>query len=148
MNRVDKTIERADKKCTSHGARLTAKRKLVLSGLLKSERAMSAYELVDYCKEEFDQVIPAMSVYRILEFLAHEQLAHKVNFLNKYIACCQIDCDHAHGRAQLLVCGKCERVKEISLGESTENKLNLDIRKAGFQLESCLLYTSPSPRDS
>lgn len=97
---------------------------------------MSAYELVDYCKEEFDEVIPAMSVYRILDFLEQEQLVHKVNLLNKYIACCHIDCNHSHGRAQLLVCGKCERVKEISLGRTTEENLKHDVKKAGFQLAS------------
>jgi len=136
MNQVQKAIEHVEQKCRSKGIRLTKKRKLILSSLLTSEKAMSAYELIDYCKQEYDEVLPAMSVYRILEFLQQEQLVHRLNLVNKYVACCHIDCDHSHDIAQFLICGKCQKVKEISLEKATEEKLKLDVEKAGFQMES------------
>ena len=51
---------------------------------------MSAYELVDYCKETYGVSPPPMSVYRILDFLQQERLVHKLNLANKYIACAHI----------------------------------------------------------
>lgn len=55
MNNVESILSYAENNCKAHGARLTNKRKQVLSGLLKSQKAMSAYELVDFCREEFGE---------------------------------------------------------------------------------------------
>ena len=83
MSKVQAIIDHAEQQCKENGTRLTSKRKHVLCGLLKSDKAMSAYELVDYCKTEFDETIPAMSVYRILEFLEREHLVHRLNLAKK-----------------------------------------------------------------
>lgn len=136
MSRLEKKIEQAERKCIQNGVRLTVKRKLVLSSLLVSDKAVSAYEIVDYCKKSFGQIIPAMSVYRILEFLEQQQLAHKLNLANKYVACSHIGCDHAHEVSQFLICRVCQRVKEVSLGKMTENELRNDVKEAGFHLVS------------
>lgn len=135
-NHVQETMEHVAQKCSSKGIRFTNKRKLILSSLLTCKKAMSAYELVDYCKQEFDEIFPAMSVYRILEFLQQEQLVHKLNLVNKYVACHHIACDHSHGVPQFLICGKCQRVKETSLGVMTKEELKHDVEQAGFQLVS------------
>ena len=116
MANLKATMDSAEKQCQLRGTRLTDKRKIVLTGLVKSKHAMTAYELVDYCKEESGESIPAMSVYRILEFLENEGLVHKLKLANRYVACIHIACDHRHGAAKFLIC-------------------------------TCLLYTSPSPRD-
>lgn len=135
MNQIESILDHAENSCKAHGARLTKKRKQVLSGLLQAEKAMSAYELVDYCKEEYGENMPAMSVYRILDFLQEEHLVHKLNLANKYIACAHITCSHDHGTQQFLICSQCERVEEISVGKSTINTLQRSIEDAGFQLE-------------
>ena len=136
MERVENIIEHAEQHCKAHGARLTNKRKQVLSGLLKSQKALSAYELVDYCKAEFGEAIPAMSVYRILDFLQDEHLVHKLSLANKYVACSHITCDHAHGVPQFLICGKCQKVEEISISQSTITELQHNVTQAGFHLVS------------
>ena len=136
MGKVERIIEHAEKHCKTHGARLTNKRKQVLSGLLKSQKALSAYELVDYCKTEFGETIPAMSVYRILDFLKDEHLVHKLNLANKYVACSHITCDHDHGVPQFLICGECQKVEEITICESTISELQQAVVDAGFHLMS------------
>ncbi|MEM7206656.1 MAG: Fur family transcriptional regulator [Pseudomonadota bacterium] len=136
MNHLQETVERVEEKCRSNGTRLTKKRKMILGALIANEKAMSAYELLDYCKQELGEEMPAMSVYRILEFLEQEQLVHRLNLVNKYVACCHIECDHSHEDSQFLICGKCEKVKEINLDKVTEEKLKHDIEKAGFQMAS------------
>lgn len=136
MHRIQAIIEYAEKHCKEHGARLTNKRKQILTGLLQSERALSAYELVEYCKSEFGENLPAMSVYRILDFLQDEQLVHKLNLANKYVACAHITCNHVHEVPQFLICDNCQKVKEISINKSTIDTLKRNVKKAGFHLVS------------
>lgn len=133
---VESVIEEAEQRCRDRGARLTTKRKQVLSGLLHAESALSAYELVDYCRSEYGHAIPAMSVYRILDFLQSQHLVHKLNLANKYVACAHITCDHDHGVPQFLICGSCQRVEEINVAKSTINALQRSVEEAGFELVS------------
>jgi len=133
MSKLDTVLKHAEKQCSAHGTRLTNKRKHVLSGLIQSEKALSAYELVDYCKEQFGENIPAMSIYRILDFLEGEGLVHKLNLANKYVACAHISCDHAHVTSQFLICKKCSSVKEVSVSQTTIEELQQTVEKAGYQ---------------
>lgn len=142
MSNIQTVINHAEISCKSHGAKLTNKRKQVLSGLLQSDKARSAYELVDYCREEFGETLPAMSVYRILDFLQDESLVHKLKLANKYIACSHITCDHSHGIVQFLICGNCQSVKEITVDKRSINNLRDTIKKAGFHLLSPQLEIS------
>lgn len=131
---IDSILNHAEDNCKEHGARLTVKRKRVLSGLLKSDKALSAYELIDYCKDEYGESIPAMSVYRILDFLETEGLVHKLNLANKYVACAHITCDHEHAVSQFLICRKCLKVKEINISKSTIDELAKNVEAANFHL--------------
>ena len=69
LSKVQAAIKSAENSCKARGVNLTHKRKQVLSALMQSDKARSAYELVDYCKDEFGETLPPMSVYRILDFL-------------------------------------------------------------------------------
>ena len=133
---VDAVIDEAEQRCKAQGARLTDKRKQVLSGLLQSDTALSAYELVEYCRSEYGHSIPAMSVYRILDFLQGQHLVHKLNLANKYVACAHITCKHDHGVPQFLICGSCQRVEEISVSKTTINAIQRSVDQAGFHLVS------------
>ncbi len=136
MDNVETIISHAERYCTNHGSRLTTKRKRVLASLVKSEKALSAYDLIALCEQSFGEKIPAMSVYRILEFLEAENLVHKLNLAKKYVACSHITCDHDHGVPQFLICGECNHVKEISINKQTITELQKNVAHAGFQLVS------------
>ena len=136
MNKIDEIIVHAEHYCKEHGSRLTPKRKQVLSTLIQSEKALSAYDLIDLFEHNFGEKIAAMSVYRILEFLEKEHLVHKLSLANKYVACSHITCAHAHGVPQFLICGNCNKVKEISINKSTIEELKDNIKLAGFHLVS------------
>lgn len=131
---IDTLLQHAERKCSLNGVRLTEKRKLVLSSLLVSEKAMSAYDLVDVCKQVFETSIPAVSVYRILDFLESQHLAHKLNSANKYVACSNITSEQAHDVPQFLICDQCQRVEEISLSDAAADVLTNNAKKAGFSL--------------
>lgn len=136
------TIKEVEHRCKAQGARFTDKRKLVFSALLKSDKPMSAYELADYCRTEHGQSIPAMSVYRILDFFQSQHLVHKLSMANKYVACAHITCDHEHGEPQFLICSACQKVNEISLAKTAMNALKRSIDEAGFQLTDSKLEVS------
>ena len=106
----------------------------MLSGLLGTPYAKSAYELIDFCKTQFGECMPAMSVYRILDFLEKESLVHKLHMANKYVACVHISCAHAHQIPQFLICNRCQKVQEIGLSKKTLNDLQETVESAGCHL--------------
>ncbi len=142
MTKLQAIIGHAERHCQQHGSRLTDKRKLILSGLVKSGQALSAYELIDYCKGEFGQTLQAMSVYRILEFLEQEQLVHKLTSTNKFVACSHIACDHPHVTPQFLICATCQKVQEISIDKKVLEELQNNVTAAGYRLLSQQLEMS------
>ena len=132
MDQAEQILSYAEQRCKSNGSHLTDKRKQVLSGLLQSQKALSAYELVEVCKAEFDETMPAMSIYRILDFLQKELLVHKLSLANKYVACTHITCDHEHAASQFLIYSECQKVEEISISKATIAGLELTAKQAGF----------------
>ena len=136
MTSTAKVIKHAKQHCAARGSKLTEQRSQVVKGLLESKKALSAYELIDYCREKFDQQLPAMSVYRILEFLESENLVHRLELAKKYVACSHIACDHTHETPQFLICNSCNTVEEISISNSIIHSLRSTISKTGFHLAS------------
>ena len=127
-------LEQAEKHCKERGSKLTDKRRQVLSGLLASEKALSAYELSDFCRTELGHNILPMSVYRILEFLEEQNLVHRLNLANKYVACSHIACEHEHSSPQFLICTSCHRVEEVSLPSSVMSSKEGGAKNVGYHL--------------
>lgn len=136
MASVKKIIEHAQTQCQQRGTRLTDKRKSVLTGLLRSQQALSAYELIDVCREKLGEKLSPMSMYRILEFLEEEQLVHKLKLANRYVACTHITCDHQHEKPQFLICIQCYRVEETGISKSMLSTLQSNVKKVGFEMVS------------
>ena len=132
--KLKQAMSRAEENCRSHGVRLTEKRKHILQLLLQSDTPLSAYELATRYHDAFNEPIPAMSVYRMLQFLEAETLAHKLNSANKYVACAHITCDHVHEVPQFLICDRCQKVKEVGISHAIINALESNVRNAGYVL--------------
>lgn len=142
MEKIQEIIEHAEGQCQIRGTRMTGKRKAVLSGLLSAGQALSAYELIDICRENLGEKLPPMSMYRILEFLDQEGLVHKLKLANRYVACTHITCDHQHEVSQFLICVECYRVEETAISKSMLDSLKGNVKKVGFQLVSPQLEIS------
>lgn len=136
MKNIDHIIEHAEAHCLKKGSRLTQKRKLVLHSLLSAEHALSAYELAEIYEAQFGEKLSAVSAYRMLDFLVEENLAHRLELANKYVACEHINCDHSHGAPQFLICKKCNKVKEVSINPSMIQELQDSVNDSGFRLVS------------
>ncbi|TQV69718.1 transcriptional repressor [Exilibacterium tricleocarpae] len=131
---LNKIVLKAEEMCSHSGGRLTEKRKRILELLILSEVPLSAYEVADAYNKQAEKSMPAMSVYRMLDFLVAEQLAHKLASENKYVACSHIVCSHEHQVAQFLICRACHRVKEIAIQRNIVEALKSHVVAAGYQL--------------
>lgn len=138
--RTQKIIQQAAIVCHAHGCQLTPKRKLLLMGLIKSGKALSAYELIDFCKTQYDEVVPAISVYRILDLFQQLHLVHKLNSINKFTVCSHIlDKDEINQPTVFLICRDCHKVKELHVSANLIDALKQDIDDKGFQVISSQL---------
>ena len=133
---VKQVLQQAEKNCHDQGARLTPKRRYVLELLLSAEYPLSAYEIASLYQQQTEKKIPAMSVYRMLDFLIEQGLVHKLSSTNKYIACSHIACDHDHQTPQFLICDQCHDVQEIGIDTRLITALKESIAAKQFQLKS------------
>lgn len=134
--RSSKSLSKVEYKFQRKGISFTEKRQKILTVLLNAEQAISAYEIVDLYKKQYDQSIPAMSVYRILEFLIEIGAVHKLETVNQFIVCEHAACEHTHQKAQFLICDDCHSVQEIVLEKDVIDSLNHSVVNAGFSLKS------------
>jgi Fur family zinc uptake transcriptional regulator len=131
---IEEIIRKSQEACALAGAKLTSKRKNVLIVLLASTTPLSAYEIVEKYKAQFQESLPVMSVYRMLDFLIQEKLVHKLETASQYMSCAHIACDHQHETPQFLICDRCGNVKEVGIKKRIMDELERSIRSTGFAL--------------
>jgi Fur family zinc uptake transcriptional regulator len=99
----------AEALCAQRGARLTTTRRRVLEIIWESHAPIGAYDILDALKREGRSAQPP-TVYRALDFLLAQGLAHRITSLNAYIGCTAPG--RSHG-AQMLICERCGTVAEL-----------------------------------
>ncbi|MCX4190266.1 Fur family transcriptional regulator [Methylophaga sp. OBS3] len=134
--KIEKILQKAENNCLEQGGRLTPKRRQVLEILLLKQQPLSAYEIAEHYQQMLGESIPAMSVYRMLDFLMTQGLVHKLSSANKFIACSHIACSHSHQTPQFLICDNCQSVSEIGIENMLINALEKSIRDNDFELKS------------
>ncbi len=128
---VDRAVEAARGMCERRGLRLTALRRRVLELVWSGHGPMRAYDILDRLREERRSAAPP-TVYRALDFLVANGLAHRIESLNAYVGCGAPGRDHV---GQFLICRACDAVAELD--DRTISRTLADRTRAiGFQLES------------
>jgi len=122
---VNQVLEHAEIVCRARGVRLTEQRKTVLRLLCASDKPVSAYELLNRMRGAVKNPAPA-TVYRALDFLLEQGLAHKLESLHAYVGCTHPDHPHA---SQFLICDDCGEVIEVEDASLAET-----LRAAGQSL--------------
>jgi Fur family zinc uptake transcriptional regulator len=125
----------AEALCAQRGQRLTAIRRQVLAVLLGRHEPLGAYEIMDRLALKGSRPAP-ITVYRALEFLRQNGLAHRIESRNAFVACV-----HNHAEADLVVFLICERCGAVGEASSTEvaSTLRSAARAAGFTPKSPVL---------
>jgi len=96
-------IAYAERLCAARAQRLTAMRRKVLEALLTSHQPLGAYEIIDRLAEKGGRPAP-ITVYRALDFLREQDLVHRIESRNAFMACV-----HNHAAGDLVVFLLCER---------------------------------------
>lgn len=107
---ISTALKRAEAVCASHGSKLTPLRLQVLEALWSSHEARGAYDLLNQMNSKAKRKLAPLSVYRALDFLVTEGLAHRIESLNAYIGCPHPQQQHA---LQFLICQSCRHVEEL-----------------------------------
>ena len=113
---VTDRLDVAEALCAERGKRLTPIRRKVLELLLKHDRSLKAYELLEEMRAVHPGAAPP-TVYRALDFLEKQGFAHRIESLNSYVACRKEADGHA---AAFLICDCCGATREIEPKASAE----------------------------
>ncbi len=120
-------ITHAEQICAAREQRLTPIRRHVLETLLANHKPLGAYEIMEQLG---DQGRPApITVYRALEFLRTNNLVHRIESRNAFVACVH---EHAgNDPVVFLICEHCGAVGEAP-GAGVAEALKASCRAAGF----------------
>jgi Fur family zinc uptake transcriptional regulator len=120
---VEEYLAEAERCCMRRGVRLTDLRRAVFAILLSARKPVKAYDIIECMRDGGRRLTPA-SIYRTLEFLLRQGLAHRVNALNAYVPCTGPHEAHA---LLLFVCSGCRETTEIddhALYDAVRSKLD------------------------
>lgn len=119
--------------CQTRGVRLTGQRALVLEVLIEAKRALGAYDLIDLVAARAAKRIAPITIYRALDFLVENDLVHRIESRNAFLAC---PGGHgAHPQAVFMICETCGAVSE-SVSPQLESDLAALALKHGFRPSS------------
>lgn len=125
---IEGALHAANSVCEARGTRLTPLRQQVLEALWGTHQAQGAYDVLHALNKKARKKLAPLSVYRALDFLVAEGLAHRIESLNAYVGCPHPEQSHA---LQFLICNDCRLV--VELDESRINRtLSTSAEAHGF----------------
>lgn len=107
--------------------------KIIVEALRDIGRPVSAYELIEQVREKGVTAPP--TVYRALQRLIDEGLAHRLESLNAFVAC---NHQHDSGKAIFAICDTCGTVSEFDSPAAIKN-LQAWAKSNEFQVRSMTL---------
>jgi len=117
--------------CLNGKLRLTPVRARVLEILLETHKALGAYDILDRLRADGLGNKPPV-VYRALDFLVANGLAHRLERLNAFAACSHVAQGH---EPFFLICRECRQVAESSLDELSDG-IERSAKTLGFEVQS------------
>jgi Fur family transcriptional regulator, zinc uptake regulator len=115
-------MSNAEEICRTAGARLTPIRRKVLEALFATHKPLGAYDLAEMLGPKGRRLAP-ITVYRALDFLLEQGLAHRIESRNAFVACA-----HEHGDRGVLMFLICESCG--SVGEAVSDAVGTALARA------------------
>jgi Fur family zinc uptake transcriptional regulator len=133
--RTEQALVQSEAFCRARGARLTPIRRRVLELLHGFDRPLGAYDLVEMLGSQGHRMAP-ITVYRALDFLIEQGLAHRLASRNAYIA----SSIFKNGRTAtaFLICEACGDVSEVTSPDVADSVVRV-LREQGYQTRSRIL---------
>lgn len=130
---LSRGLTAAEARCAAAGQRMTPPRRRVLELLLEAGQPVKAYDLIAAFGADGAPAKPP-TVYRALDFLSKQGLAHRIESLNAFIACGGGGEGHA---AAFLICDCCGATREIA--PSGVGEIESTAAAQGFNLTSLMV---------
>jgi len=131
---TNELVDRAQLLCSSRSQRLTPIRRKIFSIIADSQGPIKAYRILDLLQEDGFVASPP-TVYRTLDFLLVQQLVHRVQSLNAFVACQHPE---RHHTCQLLICTTCGTSSELEAGNAMSSVATKAAR-VGFTINETIL---------
>lgn len=131
---IEDALRNAQERCSAQNLQFTPVRRRALEILLAEHRALGAYEILDLLAKDGLGSQPPV-VYRALDFLVKNGLAHRIERLNAYTACVHPGRDHVPA---FLICRQCKAVAETET-QLERGRLGDAARTAGFTIERVMV---------
>ncbi len=106
---VAKSLSQAEEACKAQRVRLTPIRRRVLEALHMASKPLGAYNLAALVAPQGRKIAP-ITIYRALDFLIEQGLAHRIASLNAYVAQGGEPGSATHA---FLICERCGEVTDI-----------------------------------
>ncbi|NBB64527.1 transcriptional repressor [Pseudomonas sp. ODNR1LW] len=127
-------LQGAEARVVEAGERMTPPRRRVLSLLLESGEPVKAYDLIARFGEDGQAAKPP-TVYRALEFLERQGMAHRIASISAYVACSGSTAGGAGSQphaAAFLICDCCGATREIE--GPYQGAIDAAARSAGYAI--------------
>ena len=111
--------------------KLTPNQSAVLETLSKSDKPLSAYEILNFENIRDSGIKAPLTVYRALDKLIDKGRVHRIESLNAFVAC---DGKPHIEPAGFVICESCKNTLELRIRDC-EDHLTKDALKKGFQVK-------------
>ncbi len=131
---AEKLLQRAQDLCLQRGQRFTPHRRNVYEIIVRAHCPIGAYAILDRLLAAGQEASPP-TVYRALEFLAHQNLIHRVESLNAFLPC---NTPNVHHSCQLLICTGCGSTAEVD-AKGALASVTQHARAIGFSISEAMV---------
>ena len=109
ISELKATIHRVEEICKSNKLGLTEIRRQVFEIIIKNNKPIKAYEILDEIRNINNRPSHPPTVYRAIDFLIENGFVHKLNSINSFVGCLH---PKAHKECYFLICKKCNIYQE------------------------------------
>ena len=120
----------ADRAAASRGMALTGTKREVLAHIAAAMQPLTAYQILDLVQKQRGKPVMPPTIYRAVNFLVEQGFVHRLESLNAFVACADLDHHHA---GQFVICDSCGRTEELA-DATVSDRLAQDAKGLGFTL--------------
>ena len=103
------SIHRVEEICKSNKLGFTEIRRQVFEIIVKNNKPIKAYEILDKISNINNKPSHPPTVYRAIDFLIENGFVHKLNSINSFVGCFH---PNAHKECYFLICKECNLYQE------------------------------------
>jgi len=109
ITELNASISRVDEICRSNNLGFTDIRRQVYEIIIKNNKPIKAYEILDEIRNITNKPSHPPTVYRAIDFLIENGIVHKLNSINSFVGCFH---PKTHEECYFLICKKCNLYQE------------------------------------